>query len=130
VAAADEAQSSLKLREFNAVHIEEDCSNLTGMHDNELFFGCTFKNLNGLTLKDCDLNSSTFSVESISGSLGFTMTLGCHSFSDVEYSPLLFDLFLVLATMTRGNDEKREKLKDVIGRDRYEKLTRILKATE
>lgn len=58
------------------------------------------------------------------------MTLDCKSFNNVAYSEMLFDLFLCLATMTKGNDEKREKLKDVVGRKQWEKLMKVLRATE
>lgn len=119
-----------KLREFSETRIGEDCKTLSGHHENGLFFECEFKKLAGLTLKDCDLNRSKFTTDSIRDALGFTMTLGCHSFDKVEYSPLLFDLFLTLATMTKGNDEKRQKLIDVIGRSRYEAIKRTLSAIE
>jgi hypothetical protein len=120
----------VKLRQFDQTHIGEDCTNLTGMHENGLFYECTFCTLNGLTLKDCDLNQSTFLTDRISDALGFTLTLGCHSFSGVEYSPLLFDLLLTLMTMSKGNDDKREKLIEIVGRPRYEALMRALKSTE
>lgn len=118
------------LRNFSEMHIKEDCRQLTGKHSNGLFYGCEFEHLNGLTLEDCDLNASTFSTEKIKDALGFTLSLQCLSFRGVEFSPLLFDLFLTLATLSVGNDEKREKLKEVIGRERYEALYRILQGTE
>lgn len=118
------------LRHFDEQHIREDCSEMKGAHENALFYGCKFDKLNGLTLKNCDLNKSHFTTESIRDALGFTMTLECMSFRNVEYSPLLFDLFLCLAAMSSGNDEKREKLKDIVGRQRFEALTRILNCTE
>jgi hypothetical protein len=118
------------LRDFDEVHIEQDCQELTGTHENGLFFGCVFDRLTGLTLKDCDLNRSQFLTSKVRDALGFTLTLDCNSFSGVEYSPLLFDLFLCLATLTKGNDAKREKLLDVVGRERAAALLRILRATE
>ncbi len=119
-----------RLRNFTEEHIREDCRDLTGTRDNGLFYDCKFEKLRGLTLRDCDLNHSSFSTEHIRDALGFTMTLSCLSFRNVEYSELLFDMFLTLATMTRGNDSKREALKDVVGRDRYDALMRILSRTE
>lgn len=119
-----------RLREFDKVHIGEDCSLLSGCHENSLFFDCTFTNLNGLTLKDCDLNHSRFTTETIRDALGFTLTLGCHSFKGVEFSPLLFDLMLCLLTMSKGNDGKRRQLIDVIGAKRYEALMRVLNVVE
>jgi hypothetical protein len=119
-----------KLREFSNERIGEDCSTLSGTHENELFFDCIFCNLGGLTLKDCVLDRSKFTTSRLRDALGFTMTLDCHSFRDVEFSPLLFDLFMMLAYMSKGNDEKREKLLDVVGRDRAQAILRALKETE
>jgi hypothetical protein len=118
------------LREFSGVHIREDCKTLTGVHDNELFHQCKFEKLNGLTLKDCVLTESEFGTDSVRDALGFTLTLGCHSFEDVRYSPLLFDLMLTLMTMTQGNTRKREQLIDVVGKSRYQALLKVLKANE
>ena len=120
----------MPLRVFDEQHIREDCSQLAGTYDNGLFYGCTFDNLNGLTLKDCDLNASTFITETIREALGFTLSLNCLSFKNVEYSPLLFDLFLCLVAMSRGNDEKRAKLAEVVGKERFEALSRILGCVE
>src|SRR6185436_17322407 len=102
------------LRRFSETHIDEDCSNLTGNHENALFFNCTLCSLSGLTLKNCDLNRSKFTTDQIRDALGFTLTLDCNSFSGVEFPPLLFDLLMVLAITTRGNDEKRAKLFEVV----------------
>lgn len=118
------------LRQFSETHIEEDCRHLSGVHDNGLFFGCSFDKLNNLVLKNCDLNRSRFETSHIIDTLGFTMTLGCHSFKNVEFSELLFDLFLLLVSMTKGNDEKRAKLLDVVGRERAEALLRVLHRVE
>lgn len=118
------------LRKFSKIHIKEDNKDTTGLHENELFFECEFKKLNGLTLKDCDLNRSKFVTDDLRDALGFTLTLDCNSFTNVEYSPLLFDLFLLMAYKSKGNDEKRDKLLDVIGRERAEKLLRILSFLE
>jgi hypothetical protein len=119
-----------RLRDFNKTVIGQDCKDLTGHHENELFFECEFKNLTGLTLKDCVLDRSRFTTDSIREALDFTMTLSCHSFNGVEYSPLLFDLLLTLITMTKGNEEKRAKLIDVVGKNRYETIRRVLNRIE
>ncbi len=118
------------LRQFSKIHIDEDCHTLTGRHSNELFFNCKFKDLRGLQLENCDLNRSTFETESIREALGFTLSLDCNSFRAVEYSPLLFDLMLCLLSMGNGNDEKREKLKEVVGEGRYEALMKVLSRVE
>lgn len=118
------------LHTFTEEHIFEDCRDLTGVHENGLFFGCEFDKLNGLTLKDCDLNRSNFKTDSVRDALGFTLSLSCMSFRNVTFSPLLFDLMLSLLCMSAGNDEKREQLKTVIGPERAEALLRVLKATE
>jgi hypothetical protein len=119
-----------RLRTFNAIHIDEDCSNLTGYHDNELFFNCTFDKVNRTTLRNCVLNESRFLTERIQDILGFTLTLDCFSFDGVEWSELTFDLLLCLMIMSTGNDAKREKLKDVLGKTRHEALMRVLRRIE
>jgi hypothetical protein len=118
------------LRTFSEIHIDEDCQDLTGNHENGLFFNCKFSNVRGLTLKNCDLNKSKFLTDSVKDALDFTVTLNCHSFRDVELSPLMFDLMLSLLTMTTGNDEKRKQLLDVIGQGRAAALLRVLGGME
>ncbi len=119
-----------KLRRFSEEHIRVDCSSLSGQHTNGLFYGCTFDKLTGLTLQDCDLNASDFRTSRLRDAMGFTLSLSCLSFRGVKFSELLFDLFLCLAYLTRGNDEKREKLLDVVGRPRALALIRALGAIE
>lgn len=118
------------LRQFDDIQIGKDCTELTGDHQNKLFFECEFSKLNGLTLKNCVLDRSKFTTQSVKDALGLTVTLDCFSFKDVEMSPLLFDLFLSLLTMTKGNDEKRAALIDVIGKSRAESLNRLLRCIE
>ena len=118
------------LRHFDEVHIDDDCTEFTGEHKNKLFYNCTFDNLNNLTLQNCDLNGSQFLTDDIRKALGFTVTMNCLSFSNVKLSPLLFDLLLLMLMKTTGNDDKREKLKDVVGRSKAEYLLSILKTLE
>lgn len=125
----DSAQAG-SLRNFEHTHIDEDCQGISGHHENELFFNCKFNKVNGLTLKNCDLNNSTFNTESINDALGLTVTLDCHSFSNVTLSPLMFDLLLMLLTKTKGNDAKRRALIDVVGKEEFFKLLRQTKTLE
>lgn len=117
-------------RQFSAVHIDEDCTALEGEHDNALFFNCKFKNLKGVTLRNCDLSTSQFVTDDVRDALNFTVTLNCHSFRDVELSETLFDLYLLMLCKSAGNDDKRDKLLDVIGRDRAERWLTLLKRIE
>jgi CO dehydrogenase/acetyl-CoA synthase delta subunit len=112
------------------IHIDQDVSNLSGEHWDELFFNCTFKKLNNLVLKNCELNRSKFITDKVEDALGFTLTLGCMSFSNVELSELLFDLMLCLLMKSSGNTEKRRKLIDVVGRSRVAELLKTLERLE
>ena len=87
-----------KLHQYAATHIDQDFTELPlGHHENELFYNCTFKNVRNAVLKDCNLRHSKFVTATVEEALGFTFTVGeCGTFEDVEYSPLLFDLLLVL----------------------------------
>jgi hypothetical protein len=114
----------------SSVHIDENCEDLTGHHKGAVFYNCLFKKLNGLVLEGCDLNRSQFLTDNISDALGFTLTLNCHSFDNVEFSPLLFDLFLCLILKSKGNVEKRKRLLDVIGHERASHLLTLLKDLE
>lgn len=118
------------LRNFNKINIGKDCSDLTGFHENELFFECTFNHLKDLTLKNCVLDRSQFATASVRDALGLTVTLDCHSFNGVELSPLVFDLILSLLIMTKGNDEKVAELVKVIGTERVHALQRLLRRIE
>jgi hypothetical protein len=122
---------SESLRQFAGVHIDEDCAEMHSVQfDNHLFHGCVFDDLRGLTLKDCVLDRSKFKTDSVRKALGFTLTLDCHSFKDVQFSPLLIDLLLYLLTTTKGNDEKREQVVGLLGKERVHAFERLLKGVE
>jgi hypothetical protein len=119
------------LHKFRRLHIDKDLKSGTlGFREDELFFNCDFNDLRGVTLKDCDLNGSRFHTDKVQDALGFTMTLDCKSFDNVEYSPFLFDLLLVLMMKTKGNDSKRRKLLQVLGEDRAREILTQLKGLE
>jgi len=118
------------LKSFKKQYISEELQEITGIHENELFFDCTFHKLSGLTLKNCDLNQSRFTTKRVRDALGLTLTLDCHSFSGVEFSPELFDMMLALLTLSKGNDSKKEKLVDIIGQKKYTSLYKLLKVNE
>lgn len=115
------------LREFNNTMIDKEVVAAGKTFTNWLFYNCTFRSVAGLSLTNCVLDRSRFLVDRISDALGFTLTLNCFSFSDVEYSELLFDLLLYLLTTTKGNDEKREKITQILGVDKMQKFERVLK---
>lgn len=119
------------LSKFTETHIDEKMEGVAGREfDNALFFNCTFDSVRDLTLKNCDLNRSKLNVERIEDALGFCLSLDCNSFSSVEYSPLLFDLLIVLMLKSKGNTEKRRKLIDVIGEDRLRELLSAMSRLE
>lgn len=110
--------------------IDQNCENLTGHFKGVIFHNCTFKKLNGLVLEDCVLMNSRFLTDDIEDALGFTLTLQCNSFRDVEFSPLLFDLYLLMAVKSSGNTEKRKKLIEIVGKERSYELLKILSSLE
>jgi hypothetical protein len=123
--------TSEALRTFSEIHIDEDVRHLTGSFENALFHNCTFGSLNNLTLKNCVLSDSKFTETDPTQMLGFTVTLDCNSFSDVELTPQEFDLICLLLTKTKGNTEKRAKLiKDVVGIETSRRLLTKLKTLE
>lgn len=120
-----------RLHDYDASHIDQDLSGGIGEHDNELFFNCVFKNIRNAVLKDCNLRHSKFVTDKLEDALGFTMTLGdCGSFEDVEYSPFLFDLLLVMMCKSKGNDEKRKQIVEILGKERIIEILRQLKQVQ
>lgn len=111
-------------------HIDADCSDLKGTHRNELFYNCTFKDLNGLDLIDCDLNQSKFVTDKLEDMLNFSVTLNCMSFGGVELSELIFDTILILLMKTKGNTQKRQALINVVGRERAKELLAAMSRLE
>lgn len=118
------------LVDFNETHIGEDFRDRPGVYDNCLFYDCVFDDLRGLSLTNCDLNHSRFETQSLEKAIGLTITLNCNSFSNVEFSPELLDLMLVLLISTKGNDERRQQLREVLGEKRARRLSQLLKDTE
>ena len=118
------------LRVFTEQHIDEDLTAIDRDFDNALLVNCKFKNLRGLTFKNCDLNYSEFLTDRIEDLLGFTLTLDCNSFQNVTLSETIFDVLLLLLFKTKGNDTKRRKLLEVIGKEKAEALLKQLELLE
>lgn len=112
------------------VHIDQFYKDLSGEHVDELFYNCVFDRVTDVTLRNCVLNKSTFITSKIEDALRFTITLDCFSFDNVELSPLIFDLLLCLLIKGKGNTEKRRKLIDVIGRERFSEIYKALEVVE
>ena len=118
------------LRAFAEQHIDEDLTKTTADFDNALLFNCKFDNLRGRTFKNCDLNHSEFLTDKLEDLLDFTLTLNCGSFENVRLSEMVFDVLLLLIYKTKGNDSKRRKLLNVIGKEKAEALLKQLALLE
>ena len=118
-------------RRFSETHLSEDCRLFSNLEvSNGLFFDCDFENISKATLKNCDLNRSRIKPKTFRDMLDVTLTLNCHTFNEVELNELAFDAILALLISTKGNDLKRAKLVDVIGRSRYNKIKKIMGESE
>lgn len=93
-----------------------------GNYENELFYNCEMDVVKGVTLKGCTLLRSRLKTKNIEDALGFTVTLDCKTFEELELSPLMFDLLCVLLIKTKGNTEKRKRLIDILGNQRLHEL--------
>ena len=125
------ARHSDALRQFSETHIDENLGRIKGTFENALFFNCTFESLDGLTLKNCVLNHSKVTARNPSDLLGTTVTLDCHTFSNVEMTPEAFDMLLLLLCKTKGNEEKRRAIiKHVVGHDNALQHLRAMKTLE
>jgi hypothetical protein len=96
--------------------------------DGAIFYDCTFKKLNGATLKNCTLHSSKFAMTKPEDIIGLTVTMDCNTFKELEFSPEVFDLLLLLICRSKGNNAKRLAIiEHVVGHDR---AIQLLKYTE
>jgi len=120
-----------KLHKFDETHVDEDLTKICNKeYKNALLFNCKFKDLRNVTFKDCDMNQSRILSDRIEELLGFTATFSCKHFHNVELSELVFDLFIMLLIQSKGNDEKRSKLKEILGQEKLDFFINKLKDLE
>lgn len=56
--------------------------------------------------------------------------MNCHSVRNVEFSELLFDMFCVIVAKSKGNDAKREKLLDIVGKEKADHIYKLISRME
>jgi hypothetical protein len=118
-------------RQYSETHIGEDCSHLRGRFFNALFYDCTFSRCDGLELSNCVLEHSKLTATEPQDILGVSLTLNCHSFSNLELSPEAFDLLMLVICKSKGNHEKRRAIiEHVVGKERAIELLRKMRTLE
>jgi len=119
------------LRKYAATHFNEELSGLFGRRfSNELFSGCTFGSVRGAEFAHCVMHDCVLEAEDMRDILGVTLTLDCHTFGGVRFSPTALDAILFLLTTTKGNDATRQKIEAAIDPERLEKFRRLFPRTE
>src|SRR5258706_10758061 len=108
----------LKLHKFSEEYIDADMTVCKKEFDNALLYHCRFKDLRNVTIKNCDMNQSEILSDRIEDLVGFCATFSCKHFNNVKLSELVFDIFLMLLVQTKGNDLKRLKLLEIVGKER------------
>ena len=104
------------LRSWTEVHINEKNVVLQPrIYRDALFRGCVITKCSGATLINCCLTESKFDISRVEDMLGFTMTLDCASYANVEFSEKVFDYLTLLLIRSKGNTAKRLKLIDALG---------------
>ena len=102
-------------REWRAIHIDEDLGDVSGRHfENELFCRCRVTGIAHARFIDCDLRNSSLDVNDLRKLIGAVVSLSCYTFDSVALSRLSFDAFLFLLSLTKGNDDKRQRLQELI----------------
>jgi hypothetical protein len=118
-------------RAFIEKHIDEVFEEVPAPKRNVEFYDCTFKKLSGAVLENCSLSGCKFAMTKPEDIIGLTVTMDCFSFSNVELSPEVFDLLLLLICKSKGNTEKRKAIiKDIVGHDKAIELLRTLEHLE
>lgn len=98
------------LRNFNAVHIDQTFTTLTGTFENELFFNCTFHDVRNARFINCDLNKSRFVSDKPEDFMGLVASLDCFTFGNIELSETAIMCLLAMILKTSGNTSLRKKI--------------------
>lgn len=119
------------LRAFVEKHIDEEFTDVPSPKTKAEFYDCTFHKLNGATLKDCTMHGSKFVMTKPEDIIGLTLTMDCFFFTELELSPEVFDMLLLLICKTKGNTQKRLKIiEDIVGHDRAVTILNEMKHLE
>ncbi len=118
-------------RAYKEIHNREVFEEVPPPKNNVEFYNCTFKNLANATLTNCSLSGCKFDMTKPEEIIGLSVTMDCFSFSNLELSPEVFDLLLLLICKTKGNNEKRLAIiETIVGHDRAIELLRELEHLE
>lgn len=118
-------------RNYSEEFYNKDCRLLKGRYVNTLFYNCLFDDLRGLELIDCVLDGSRFITDTPQKMLGFSVTLNCHSFQNVELSPQVMNTLLLVLCKSKGNENARRTIiNDVVGKATSAQILRKLSTLE
>ena len=119
------------LHKFDGLHFDEDCTQLKGHFENHLFSRCKFRDLSGLTLKNCVLRESMFEPQTLREAMGFTVSMECGTFYKAKPNRLMLEMLLMLVLQTEGNEELRQNIVDhVLGREKAHQLYELIRNLE
>lgn len=110
------------MKNFDARYVDIENLQLYGRYENTLIFNCSIHNLENVQLLNCDLNYSKLLIDNIINLRNFSCTMNCGTFENVELSPLIFDLILMLLIKSRGNEQRRKRLFRMLGVERIRDL--------
>lgn len=115
------------LRTFSATHIDETFEIITGLHENALFYNCTFHNVRNARFINCDLNQSRFVSTNPEDFMGLVVSLDCFTFGNIELSEPALLCLLAMLLKTKGNTAIR---KSVLASLDHHKMFSLLKNFE
>lgn len=118
-------------RAFREKHIDELFEEVPAPKRNVEFYDCTFNKLGGAVLENCSLSGCKFAMTDPADIIGLTVTMDCFTFSNLELSPEVFDMLLMLICKSKGNNEKRLSIiENVVGHDRAVELLKKMQHLE
>ena len=118
-------------RVFKEIHNREVFEEAPSSKNNVEFYNCTFKKLANATLTNCSLSGCKFDMTKPEDIIGLSLTMDCFTFSNLELTPEVFDLLLLLICKTKGNTEKRLAIiENIVGHDKSVELLRTLEHLE
>lgn len=119
------------LRAFKEKFIDRVFTEVPPPKNNAEFYDCEFQKLGGATLANSSLSGCKFTMTDPRDIIGLTVTMDCFTFENLELSPEVFDMLLLLICKTKGNTEKRLAIIEyIVGHDKAHRLLNELAHTE
>lgn len=119
------------LRQYSETHFDKNLGDVSGRRFiNALLSRCKFTKVKDAQFLHCVMEGSEIACTDLHDLLGASITLSCFSFEGLKLSPETLDAILFLLTISDGNEETRERIRQIIDPQRLRLLERAFPQIE